>query len=389
MIFKDYRQLIRSVDTPSRDYTGSLRYENWTAIPHGHPERVLLSIIECIHDNQVFVVLYPNENPEEVKPQIDKLLTELAPERIDFFMRSSGSSGRPKFVARTLDSWIRSFSAHRDAFGLSSTKSVFIPGPMVYSANLYHSLLSVWLHQKVYLCQSTHTATQIKAIQTYAIDTLFTVPTRLDLLFRTEHNLVSIKKIITVGERLQSQTIRFVIRNPHVEAYHYYGASELGQVSFATYDEILHHSALLGRPFDGVKIGISKTKDIIVTSEYAAIGYKDQGTVFDKGDLIGGLLYFKGRTDEQLNHYGRKIDLTPVRELLQDQPSVKGYCLRLHTSAKKEHYSIHIHSDEKLNESVVQSIHRIHKPSHITYYKSVVLTSAGKCDWNTTIKKRA
>ncbi len=377
--------------------------DHWLPIENQTPWVAISHALEALQYGLPFMFLAPGETPEMFDAlvleaiQRQQLSCEVNQVPISLFSRSSGSSGRPKLVARTFDSWLASFEAHQIAFNLEGTKRWLVPGSPVYSATIYHCFLGLYLGKDVYLQGSLSPRITSNLITRYQLDTLLTVPTRLGLIlnaFEIKDSASAttsappsdtiLRTVITVGERL---TLKTAVLTKQVcfnaDCWHYYGASELGQVTFASYEAIIQEPTLLGIPFKEVLVTQDSQSNIIVSSPYCALNYGSFATVYDKGFWDGERLYFKGREDLQINRYGRKINLEPLQELLLALPEVKDCWIAPTPTLDQYHLHLFLSHFDKHIESDIQDISGGFSPPIKThFYIKPVYSAGGKLSWH-------
>ena len=212
---------------------------------------------------------------------------------------SSGSSGSPRVILRSEQSWCASFSAVTKLMELTSSDCVYLPAPLSSSLSLFsvaharsvgaavvlpraHSFSAADLEHATALHAAPHALrTIVEAIEAGAI----------------RHHLHSAlvggaHLDVGVRERAEALGIRVVS---------YYGAAELSFVAVDT-DGLGH------RPFPGVELRV-KDGELWVRSPYLASGYlgtdgalrQSPGGWATVGDLVvldrADRLHFRGRVD--------------------------------------------------------------------------------------------
>jgi long-chain acyl-CoA synthetase len=419
-----------------KEHMGSLK---WLPIVSHTPWQGLKSALLALDAGIPFMFLEPGEMPSKFTEAIDGAIERHGVEKIDFFSRTSGSSGRVKIMPRTMTSWLESFEAHREAFDLNQTTNWLIPGLTGFSATVYHALLGLYLGKNVYLQASLSPKTSLSLISQYAIDTLMTVPTRLSIIVKVGsrqhceekltldpdkynlHHMISsiepaqlfshldaheglpglcgLTRIVTVGEVLLPSIIKLVLASaPLAKCYHYYGASELGQVAYSGYEGILRTPDLLGQPFKNVTISINSDGDIVVNSPYTALDFPSPATVNDKGRWDGHNLYFAGRVDLQFNRHGRNISLDPLRDYLAQLQDVTAFWIE---RVGLDGYNLHLLMETAHGQDVCERLERTSSPENtdnvlkeiqhqarqllapleIIQYKEAAYTTGGKLFW--------
>mgnify|MGYP001381408478 CR=1 FL=1 len=399
----------------------------WLPIRAPQPAEGILIAICAIHMGIPFLFLEPDEDAEHYDALVEDAYNRHRNhvEPIGIFSRSSGSSGRVKLIPRTLNSWLSSFEAHRDAFNLDRTNAWLILGNTGFSATVYHGLLGLFYGKRIYLQGSLSPSTTLQLIQTCSIDTLLSVPTRFGLLLKTAARkaceessasplsiielpmLYSLKTVITVGEVLSHRVNQLATTHlPFAKLWHYYGAAELGQVAFCSYHAQALEPQLLGQPFKGVSVEIDSEGNILVHSPYLAMDYQAPATVYDKGYLSSDLLYFKGRVDLQFNRHGKKYNLEDLHKRLSKTATISAFWIERLKDPNQDNaleaYQLHLLVEVARTEdhcerlefpaapSDVQSIGEMvqgwcksyFSPKALLIYHEAAHTSGGKMAWH-------
>lgn len=399
----------------------------WLPIQVQEPAKGIQIAAHALDIGLPFLILEPDESPEDFDLAIESAYEKHT--HIGLFSRSSGSSGRVKLIPRTLESWVLSFEAHCRAFDLHESKTWLICGNTGFSATIYHALLGLYLGKTVYVQGSLSTATTISLIQNHQIDTLLTVPTRLGILLKaaarnaceaqlsverislfstlTCDPLIGLERVVTVGEvlspRVRTLALEMLI---NTALYHYYGAAELGQVAYCSYQELAQMPRLLGHAFYQVSYAVDLDGNIQVNSPYLALDYPAPATVFDKGEIRDGLLFFKGRVDLQFNRHGKKHNLEALSQRLAEHPKLSAYWIERipdpHQDMALEAYNLHLlielttgssqceryerPTDPQELEPIIQQVHNWCKedfsPKSILIYHQAGHTSGGKLSWH-------
>ena len=237
---------------------------------------------------------------------------------------SSGSTGTPKVIWRDHTSWTSAFSAQSEVFGVSGGDTLFLAGSLVYTANLNACLHHLSFGGTVVIGAGGRPRTWEKEIAVHQASVLCLVPAHYNLLLKTWTTpLVAVKTLVAAGAKMTPDTVRSLARVfPQAELVSYYGASELGHVSYATGRELLEKPDSAGKPFPGVKITI-KDDEIWVQSPYLAPDFRPAATAGDLGYLDdAGYLYVLGRKNGLINSGGVKVIPEQVEAVLNQCPGV-------------------------------------------------------------------
>lgn len=415
----------------------------WVPLIAQHPAEGIALALAAIKAQIPFLFLEAEETPENFDGAIADAFERHRSNAlsIGLFSRSSGSSGRVKLIPRTLKSWVDSFEAHREAFNLDHTHVWLIPGHTGFSATVYHALLGLHLGKRVVLQGSLSPQVTLKLIQDADVDTLLTVPTRLGIILKAAARnacetspkiqseepysppphlshfsplsilacdpLKSLNHVITVGEVLAPKVLELAEKLlPQAQLWHYYGAAELGQVAYCSYQALAQAPRLLGHPFKDVAVSVDDQSNIVVSSPYLALDYPAPATVYDKGEWRVDQLFFKGRVDLQFNRHGRKYNLEPLSLKLSQHPLLTNFWIERipdpHQSQALEAYALHLLIEVATTEDACERYERpatadaikatvaeiqqwcksAFSPRTIYVYHHAAHTSGGKIAWH-------
>ena len=263
---------------------------------------------------------------------------------------TSGTTGQPKGVIRSHQSWINSFQVSRQVFGFAPDETLLVPGSLVHSLSLYTAIEALTQGAALHLLPSFHPKHALHCLSSEPITRLVAVPTLLGAIARAiqrRHlSFPSVRSIISAGSKL-SPKLRHQLQQgfPNAAVLEYYGASELSFISLASsQDNVPLHS--VGRPFPEVTVSIrlptgeaasiGEIGQISIQSAMICSGYLDptdgtgfrveQGwaTVGDRGWLDDqGFLYLAGRERDMLICNGVNVYPAEVEAALLDHPDVE------------------------------------------------------------------
>lgn len=199
-------------------------------------------------------------------------------------LRTSGTANRPRVLLRSTGSWLDSFPAFTELTGMSAGDSVWIPGPLTATMNLFATVHAGWLGARVVpdLAGAGHA---------------HLTPARLATLVATRPADLAGVAFVTAGDHLTAALHGDAVR-AGAKVSHYYGAAELSFVAWGSHAEAL-------RPFPGVEVE-PREGELWVRSPFVATEYadgenllrRDAGgwtTVGDRGEVAEGRVVVHGR----------------------------------------------------------------------------------------------
>lgn len=250
------------------------------------------------------------------------------PEKVAFGVCSSGSTGVPKLLWRSSASWYDFFEEQNKVFSIDHRSKLFLHGSFSFTGNM-NSFLSVFYEGGTIVTSAYFSPKKwydlcVKEEAT----TLYVLPTKLRLLAKyIEKGLPSLKTLFT-GSQMPDLTLwEFYHRIlPKAQIILYYGATELNYITYCTYEEWRAEPGIVGKPFKGVEVSVKEGLVYIDTPyaiEGSGIGKAFRPimmpyTVEDRGYFTDtGMLAFKGRAGEVINHGGFKLSILSLEESMR------------------------------------------------------------------------
>lgn len=219
---------------------------------------------------------------------------------------TSGTSGRPRPVVRTAESWASSFSPFTALTGITADDRILLTGPLHTTLHLFAAVHALAVGAEV--TDELARATVVHAVPS-------ALPALLDRL-PSGHRL---RLAVVAGSALPREVARRAAEHG-VGLVEYYGAAELSFVAAARHPDPLH-------PFPGADVRL-RSGEIWVRSPYLALGYagrvsgpmrRDADGYATVGDLgawtDGGGLVVRGRGDAAVSVGG----VTVLAEDVEDE----------------------------------------------------------------------
>lgn len=246
-------------------------------------------------------------------------------ENIFLGVLSSGSTGNPKLIWRTHESWCKAFPVQSDCFKLGEGDSLFLAGSLIYSANLNSALHMLNLGGTVVFSSSKFPKTWVAELKRNNVSAIFMVPANYRILLKTIGERISgVRVLISAGEKMDLKTFMNLIHifeDPFF--FEYYGAAEMGHISWADKEDFVKKPLSVGKAFPGVDINIDNSR-IWVKSPYAALGFEGESTIKDLGHVDEeGYLFLEGREGNIINKGGIKIVPGDLEKIIKEIPEVE------------------------------------------------------------------
>ncbi len=220
---------------------------------------------------------------------------------------SSGSTGEPRIIWKTTSNWEKAFPHQSSVFGISAADRLFVLDTLAYSANLNALIHILWQGGTAILGSLGRAADWGRQLEASRVTSVFLVPSHARLLAKSARNFAGVKSFVTAGEKLDPGIAGGLLEKfPEATLTEYYGAAELGHISFQQNREIIDHPLSVGKAFPDVKIEVNEG-EILVFSPYVAPDYAANGSVKDLGELSDGRLTLFGRSGRMFNRRGLNI----------------------------------------------------------------------------------
>ncbi|WP_208405751.1 AMP-binding protein [Amycolatopsis granulosa] len=236
-----------------------------------------------------------------------------------YLATTSGSSGSPKVLVRTRDSWLRSFAALGPLPG-----PVLAPGPLSSSLFLFAALHGLWCGQQV----TTLPRWDAEAAARAGAATVHLVPAMLSALLSALERRGgpgTLRTVVCGGAHLGDEVrARFARVLPDAELIEYYGSAEHSLIAIRRGDGGL-------RPVPGVDLQV-RDGVLWVRSPLACSGQLIDGDLRPSGgwstvgDLVefdaSGALVVRGRAGSVVSSGGRLVPAEEVEAVLRSAPGV-------------------------------------------------------------------
>ena len=220
-------------------------------------------------------------------------------------LRTSGTTGSPRWVVRSTASWWTSFDAYGRLSGVGPDAVVWLPGPLSATMNLFAAVQARVVGARV--------VTEVWPAHVEAISHAVLTPAQL---LGLRPRLPEGAHVVVAGDRL-SPALAEAASAEGLRVSHYYGASELSFVAWGSHAEDL-------RPFPGVEVD---SRDGILWSRspfhaeqvpltdrdgWASVG--DRGAVERDGDDVRVVV--AGRAEDAVTTAGITVLIEDVESVL-------------------------------------------------------------------------
>lgn len=252
----------------------------------------------------------------------------------EFETLTSGSSGRPRHIRRTMASWTRSFAVNAGLFGIGPGIRVAVLGGMEQSLALYGAVEALHLGAELLTLGGLRPDRQRRALGQGAAQVLYATPAQLRLLVEAGGPALPALRVVLLGGSKLDDGLRAALGGLAAGAavHEFYGAAEASFITLAGPDD---PPQSVGRPYPGVEIRAPQDRvgEIWVRSPYLFTAYAgdDAGTarwqdgwlcLGEMGRMAGGCLYLAGRAGRMVTVADHNVFPEEIEVFLLGLPGV-------------------------------------------------------------------
>ena len=353
------------------------------------------SIDEIMEKNNINYLLCKDEEGIKFK-KVNNFENVIENEKICVGALTSGSTGIPKVLFRTYESWTEFFPIQNEVFNINSQSKVFFNGSLSFTGNL-NSVLGVIYEKGTLISISGFNPRKwLKALEDFKATNIYLVPAKLKALVQViDSPLLFVKNIFTGSQQLfgdLSERLRFSFKNAEIIIY--YGASELNYITYTNIETLKKKPLSLGKAFKDVNVFI-KDGYIYIDTKYHVEGMSSPCTVYDVGYIDeDGDLIFQGRKNDVINKGGIKISTLKIENEIKKIKEIKNAVVDTYEDENKgkEIIAYIVLNDEiskgeikfKLKERLMNS----EIPKKIIFLDEIPLNDSGKVN-KTLLKEKA
>lgn len=277
------------------------------------------------------------------------------------YCETSGSSGAPKVIRRTPESWQRSFAVTAEVFGIGPADRYASFGTLGHSLTLYALLEAFHIGADAAALTGLRPRAQARFLAEQAISVLYATPTQLRLLLRgaAAEGITAFpaQRYIFCGGGPLDAALQAALpaRFPGADLRAFFGASE---TSFITLTDTTTPPGSVGRPYPGVSLRIDappgETGEIWVASPYLFDGYAsgsapdtrragDWLSIGEMGYLSGGYLFLRGRKSRMVTVADHNVFPEEIEAIVAQVPGVAACAVIARPDAARGHRMLCFH----------------------------------------------
>lgn len=248
----------------------------------------------------------------------------------EFETLTSGSSGQPRHILRSVASWQASFAVNARLFGIGPGVGVAVLGRLSHSLALYGAVEALSLGAALHLLDDLRPDRQRAVLAARRVAVLYATPAQLRLMVEAGGEALALTRVLVGGSKLDP-VLRagLAAMAPRAVVQEFYGAAEASFISLSGPD---CPAESVGRPYPGVEITVDQG-EIWVRSPYLFRSYAgtDPGgarwregwlSVGEMGRMEDGFLYLSGRAGRMVTVADHNVFPEEIEAFLLGLPDV-------------------------------------------------------------------
>jgi acyl-coenzyme A synthetase/AMP-(fatty) acid ligase len=143
--------------------------------------------------------------------------------------------------------------------------------------------------------------------------------------------LRNVRLAISAGAPLPLTLERAVFEEHGVKIHNFYGTTECGGITYDATETPRVDEASVGRPMQNVKVSVNRDGALVVRSRAVGETYwpepsetlrRGRFQTADLAEIKDGVVYLRGRTNDQINVAGRKVSPAAIEQALREHEAV-------------------------------------------------------------------
>lgn len=303
---------------------------------------------------------------------------------------TSGSSGHPRRILRSMVSWTASFAVNEKMFGIGPGERVAVLGGFEQSLALYAALEAVHLGAELQILAGMRPDRQRAAL---TAGVLYATPAQLRMLVEAGgRDLRDLRLILVGGSKVDVRLRADLAAITGAELREFYGAAEASFITLAGADTPVD---AVGSAYPGVEIDI-RAGQVWVRSPYLFLGYAgdDPGgavwqdgwlSVGEFGRIEAGQLYLSGRAGRMVTVADQNVFPEEIEGFIAALPGVSRVAVLPRADALRGVVMVAVVQGDPAAESAILSACRralgpLKAPRAVIWRQDWPVLSSGKTD---------
>lgn len=295
-----------------------------------------------------------------------------------FQCQTGGTTGTPKILRRSCNSWNLSFQRHTELFGIGPLSRYAVLGHLEHSLALFAAVEGISVGADVHLMGHLRPNQQARALLEQRCDIVYATPTQILQLVEFQA-LQHLKLILVGGGRLSPEQWAVLAKAaPLADIRVFYGASE---TSFVTLSDAKTPLNSVGKAYPDVDIDIRNINtetgigDIWVRSPYVFESYSlgtSKDTLWD-GDWLtvgemgridpDGNLFLSGRKSRMFTVADQNVFPEDIERALMLHPNISDAVVMPVSDTKRGFHPVAFYCGTSCNEAELRTWCRTHMSS--------------------------
>jgi len=269
--------------------------------------------------------------------QITRLAEGLPRDEDRIYLRTSGTTGAPKWAVHRTADHLHNCAAARDRLTLRADDRVMLPVPMHHMYGLGAGLLpSLLAGAAIHLVPRGNPLEVFQAQRSFTPTVMFLVPSQCRSIMALGRSAGYARLVVVAGDKLSANEAA-IFEEKHGVVVPLYGSTEMGVMCTSSPEDAPHWRHLTaGRPVDGMALALSDeapdaaaegAREMRLKADYGLMGYTAPGggdgsvaipapDPWVTGDLIrlteGDRVEVLGRADHAVNRDGLLVHMGEI-----------------------------------------------------------------------------
>lgn len=282
----------------------------------------LVTWIACQSVNLVPAILPPDVKKENIAVE-----NIVVPPEACMAVMTSGTTGTPKVLFRTFESWSEFFPVQDEILHINEDTVLFTSGTLSFTGNLNLYMDLFALGASVIAVREFHPKTWVQEIIKHGANYIYLIPAKMRSLVKAVKEPIPCVQYLVTGSQSFGKADCEITKKafPNIKICLYYGASETNYMTYVWDYEMGDDVRLIGKAFPQMDLRL--IDGVFYTNNtYGVMGIPNPYCTNDEGfQDEEGNFYFLGRVDDRLNVNGRKCSGYKIAEAMKQVFGLDSY----------------------------------------------------------------
>lgn len=257
------------------------------------------------------------------------------------YLRTSGTTGTPKWAVHQTEAFLRNCTAAKDRLTLAADDRVMLPVPIHHMYGLGAGLIpSLMAQAAIHLVPRGNPLVVFQAQRAFEPNVMFLVPSQCRSIMALRRKAGFARLVVVAGDKLSAEEAA-AFEEDHGQVVPLYGSTEMGVMCTSSPDEEPHWRHLTaGTPIDGLELAFADeepdeaaegARPLRLRARDGLLGYTEPGggdgsvatpapDPWVTGDLArlheGGRVEILGRADHAVNRDGLLVHMGQIEGVM-------------------------------------------------------------------------